>query len=261
MLKIRIASAFVLIPLVMVAMFLGDLAFFALALIVLILSAVEFYQMAQRAGYHPLPLVGIALIALILLNTYFQLNALGAIIVAALILTMFVALFRRSENWIAGWALTFIGAFYLGGAGAYFLLVRAMPNGLEWTLLAAFSVWAGDTAAYFAGTYLGKHGFFNHVSPKKTWEGALGAWIVSTLIGGLCAFVFGLPVAHGFIAGLGLGITGAFGDLAESLIKRQFGAKDSGNLLPGHGGMLDRIDSMLFAAVFVYYYVIWFVRA
>ncbi|MBI5302007.1 MAG: phosphatidate cytidylyltransferase [Chloroflexi bacterium] len=261
MLKIRFVSAFIMIPIVIVATILGDLPFLVFALAGLLLSGWEYFAMARHAGHHPQPIVGLALITLMLLDAHFRWNLLREIVIGGGVVTMTLALFRRAEGWIVGWALTLVGALYLGGTGAYAVLLRASPNnGFWWTATLFLTNWASDAAAYFAGTRLGKHRFFPDVSPKKTREGAIGSWIASTIVGGLCALVFGLPILHGIVAGLGIGVAGAFGDLAESLVKRQFGAKDSGNLIPGHGGMLDRIDSFLFAAVFMYLYLVWFVR-
>lgn len=260
MLRIRVVSALALIPLVVGATLYGDLAFLALALIALLLAGWEYFEMARQAGHQTLPGIGLALIALMLCDAYAHWNLFREIILVALVLTFFIAIFRRADSWIVGWALTFAGALYLGGTGAYFVLVRYLPNGALWTILAMLAIWASDSAAYLAGKRFGRTGFFNDVSPKKTWEGAIAGWLGAIAVAGLCGLVFGLPVAHCLILGAGLGIAGAFGDLAESLIKRQFGAKDSGKLLPGHGGMLDRIDSLLFAALFVYYYLVWIVR-
>jgi len=129
-----------------------------------------------------------------------------------------------------------------------------------WTMLALVTAWATDTGAYLAGTRLGKHKFFPRISPKKTWEGAIGGWLAAPLtmlaLGGLC----GLPLAHCALWGILIGLAATFGDLAESLLKRQTGVKDSGNIVPGHGGILDRLDSLLFTAVVTYYYLVWVLR-
>ncbi len=261
MLKIRVFSVLVLIPIVIIATILGDLPFFVFALVGILLSGWEYFGMAQHAGHYPQKFVGLTLIALILLDAHFRWNLLREIVIGAVVVTMTLALFRRDREWLISWALTLVGALYLGGTASYAVLLRAVPNvGFAWTATMFLTNWASDAAAYFTGTRIGKHPFFPDISPKKTREGAIGSWIASTIAGGLCALIFGLPVVHGIVAGLGIGLAGAFGDLAESLIKRQFGAKDSGNLIPGHGGMLDRIDSLLFVAVFTYLYLVWIVR-
>lgn len=262
MLKIRFISAFILIPIVITATILGGHFFVAFVLAGITLAGWEYFAMARHAGYPAQPITGLALIALLVLDAHFRWNLLREIVFGVVLVMMLVALFRREDGWILGWALTLAGALYLGGTGAYAVLLRGAPHdGFGWTATLFLTNWASDATAYFTGTRIGKHSFFPAISPKKTREGAIGSWIAATLVGGLCALIFGLPVPHGIVAGLGIGVAGAFGDLAESLVKRQFNAKDSGSLIPGHGGMLDRIDSLLFAAVFMYLYLIWIVRA
>ncbi|MDP9363091.1 MAG: phosphatidate cytidylyltransferase [Chloroflexota bacterium] len=125
----------------------------------------------------------------------------------------------------------------------------AAPRGLAWILIAILAVWLGDTAAYLAGRSWGRRPLLPRVSPKKTVEGALAGLLGSTLVGALGVRWFGLdvPWVAGAAIGLLLGAVGQVGDLAESLLKRQAGVKDSGDLIPGHGGILDRIDALLFA--------------
>ena len=256
MLRIRVVSAIVLVPLVIGSVVLGGLAFFALVFLALLLAGYEFYQMAQRAGYRPIPAVGHALIALTLLDAYAQTGLSREILTAALVITLIVAIFQRGDGWLVGWALTFAGALYVGWFGAYFLRVRGLPDGMIWTALALLTAWAADTGAYLVGRRIGRRGFFTAISPKKTWEGAVGGEVAAILTALLLGSLWGLPALHSLAFGFCLGIAAALGDLAESLIKRQFGAKDSSNIVPGHGGALDRLDSLLFAAVFAYYYVV-----
>lgn len=126
---------------------------------------------------------------------------------------------------------------------------QAAPRGLAWTALVVFTIWVGDSAAYLGGRSLGRRPLAPRISPKKTIEGSLAGLLGSALTAWLCATVFGLNlppvVALGF--GLLIGMSGQFGDLIESLIKRRAGVKDSGTLIPGHGGILDRIDALLLA--------------
>jgi phosphatidate cytidylyltransferase len=259
-LLIRVISSFVLIPLVILATVLGGIPFLVFALVGLTLAGIEYFQMAQRAGHRPQMFVGLALLALILIDTHFQLGQFREIVIGAAILTMVMGFFRRGEHWVTDWALTLAGPLYIGGTGLYMILLRAAPDGLSWTVVAFLTNWATDAAAFFVGTTWGRHGFFRDISPKKTWEGTLGAIIAATLAGFLCGLLFNLPPIYTTFMGLVVGIAGIIGDLAESLVKRQFGAKDSGGLIPGHGGMLDRIDSLLFVSVFAYSYLVWIVR-
>ncbi len=140
-----------------------------------------------------------------------------------------------------------------------FLIAVLEPHGRLWLLLLLIVVWANDTFAYFTGRLIGKHKLSPEISPGKTIEGAVGGLTG----GGLVAYVFNyyanlMPAAHWIIAlSIVIGIAGIFGDLGESLLKRSAGVKDSGSLIPGHGGILDRMDSLLFPAPILYYFILW----
>ena len=266
MLRIRLASAFILIPIVLGSVYFGGLAFFAVVVVALVIAGFEFFQMTQHAGHRPIMLLGLALIALFLFDAFAHTDGLlksvfGAdswfreVVTAALVFSLVLAVFWREEDWIASWALTFLGALYIGWLGSYAILVRALQNGLVWTAIALVTVWATDTGAYFVGTRIGRHGFFTSISPKKTWEGAIGGVACATLTMLILGTLVGLAPIQSLVFGFGISVAGTFGDLAESLLKRQTGVKDSGNIVPGHGGLLDRIDSLLFAAVFAYYFL------
>ena len=272
MLKLRIASAIVLIPLVLGSVYVGGLAFFAVLAVALLMAGWEFFGMAQHAGYRPMTWVGLAIIALFLLDgfahtepslmaVFGQESWLQPIVTWVLVGTLVIGVFRHGEGWLVGWALTLGGAFYIGWTGWYAILMRALPpNGLAWTALSLVAAWATDMGAYVIGTRFGKHGFFTKISPKKTWEGAIGGWVCAVIVVLVLGEFLSVPIIHRILFGFGLAVAATLGDLAESLMKRQTGVKDSGNIVPGHGGMLDRIDSLLFAAVFAYYYLVWILR-
>jgi len=160
-------------------------------------------------------------------------------------------------------ASTLFGVVYLGFTLSFCVLLRALPNGLLWIVFALATVWLGDTGAYVGGRAFGKHKMAPTVSPKKTWEG-LGLGLATSVATGFAARGvfehFGLwegePMAAWEVLVLSLisGGMGVLGDLAESLLKRAAGVKDSGSLFPGHGGMLDRIDALLFAVPSVYFW-------
>lgn len=148
--------------------------------------------------------------------------------------------------------LTGESAEWLASLSAWFPVSRdGSGRGLGWLLLAVLVTWLADTGAYLVGRSFGRHKLMPRVSPNKTVEGAVGGLAASAITAVLCAWAFGLRIGPGVAAliGVGLGTIGMLGDLAESMIKRQAGVKDSGTLIPGHGGVLDRIDALLFVLV------------
>lgn len=153
---------------------------------------------------------------------------------------------------------------YLVGMGwigllAFLPLVRRLEHGLAWVFLILVISWLGDTGAYFAGRFFGKRKLYPRVSPKKTWAGAVGG-VVAAALGALVVrevAPLGLGLAETVLLAALLCVAGILGDLSESLLKRAFSVKDSGWILPGHGGMLDRIDSLLFVAPLLYGYLVW----
>jgi len=151
-------------------------------------------------------------------------------------------------------ALTVAGASYIGLMMGQALALRLLPNGLFWMLLGLGVTMVNDSAAYFVGVTIGRRRILPALSPKKSWEGTVGGWIAATLAGAAVAFWSPLDLAVwlGALIGLGGGILALFGDLAVSMLKRQIGVKDSGVFLPGHGGFLDRLDSIMFVLPFVY---------
>ncbi|HOU24915.1 MAG TPA: phosphatidate cytidylyltransferase [Anaerolineae bacterium] len=261
MLKERVLSAAVMVPVVLGACYLGGLPFAALVTLVALVAGYEFLTLMRQAGFKPYTGVGLALIALLMLDAWHPAWALWRPALVALIAAPMVwsILRREMDGFLTGWALTITGAVYAGGLLSHLILLRSLPDGLGWTLLLLAGTWATDVAAYFVGVNLGKHNFFHHVSPKKTREGAIAGFAAGTLATAISGCFVHVPVWQGLLLGLVLSVGTTFGDLAESLVKRQVGVKDSSNLIPGHGGMLDRVDSLTFGGVIVYYFVLWFV--
>jgi phosphatidate cytidylyltransferase len=150
-----------------------------------------------------------------------------------------------------------MGAVYGGGGMMALMAVRNLPDGLWWLIAALVITWMNDTTAYFSGRLFGKHKLYPEVSPNKTWEGFFGGMVGS--IGGLFILKYGffpsVTVTDAFVMGVLGGILGPAGDLSESMLKRAYGVKDSGKIIPGHGGMLDRVDALLFNAPMVLLYV------
>jgi phosphatidate cytidylyltransferase len=254
-LRTRALTAIVLLPIVIGCIYLGDWLFFALVVLLLTVAEVEFCRLMTRDGFRPALAFGIGMVLLFLVDAYRPtLGLLKPGMALAVLGSLAWQLFHRQGSPIADWALTVTGGLYLGLCGACLIELRSLGDGLWWTLTTVFSIMFADTGAYFIGRALGRHKLAPKLSPGKTWEGYLGGVIVGSLVTALLASVWRIGAVHGLVLGLLIAILAPLGDLAISMIKRHVGVKDSSNLIPGHGGALDRVDSILWAAVIGYYY-------
>jgi phosphatidate cytidylyltransferase len=217
----------------------------------------------KEAGYRPSLAASTLVMALLLVAAHFpDLNLLGLVLSASVILTLTWQLLQSPEGHpTQSWALTLGAALWLGWLIGHFVQLRDLSPafglgvGTRWLALMFLVTWINDTAAYAVGKTIGRHPCCPYLSPHKTWEGTIGGWF-----GGLAATVLlgywlvDLPWAHGLVLGALVATVAPFGDLAKSMVKRQMGVKDFSSLIPGHGGMFDRIDSLLFVAPVIYYY-------
>jgi len=251
----------VLIPIVGVAVYWGGPWLAGMVGLAALLAGWEFYALVQRGGYRPSRLLGLSFIALLLLGAYLPGWGLTWPVVAGMIMfTLGWQLFQKDTSApVVDWALTVSGGLYLGWLMGHFLLLRSVHQGLYWTVVALLSTWSCDTGAYFVGLSCGRHKLWPRISPKKTWEGAAGGWVCGVVLTAAIAGLLGLGWFHGALIGALVATIGPFGDFAVSMLKRQVGVKDSGRLIPGHGGVLDRMDSLLFTIPVVYYYVLFVV--
>ena len=172
----------------------------------------------------------------------------------------------QRDRLVRNWGWTVAGILYMGWLLSHYVILRELDHGRELTLLVLFSIFACDTAAFFVGRTWGRHLMAPVISPKKTWEGAaagfaaaIAAALALRSLLNLGDWELPLSYVQTVVIGCLVGLVAHIGDLVESLIKRRAGAKDSGRLTPGHGGILDRIDSLVFTGAIVYYYVIWVV--
>jgi phosphatidate cytidylyltransferase len=263
MLYKRVISGLLFLPIFyLVAWELPPVYFMALVLAAAVVGQYEFYRIAQAQGSHPLRLPGIAVGALMVLEFYHPLvPALGTFlpVAASAFVIMIARLFsaRPVNGAIEDVASTFLGVFYVAMLFAYQVAVRTGEDGKQWLVFLYFIIWASDIGAYSIGIPFGKHRLYAKVSPKKSIEGLLGALVASAAMALLCRawFMPAIGAGEAIAVALMLAIVGTVGDLVESLFKRSAGVKDSGTLIPGHGGILDRMDSMLFAAPVLYYYL------
>ncbi len=258
MLKERVISAVVLIPIAFVLLYLGGWWFALLVALFVGIAGHEAYGMLRHKGYAPFEMWGIALIlTFILLSVLYSPKIwLAYTITAGIIVTLVRALAQRTEAPATDWALTLAVALYLGILAHYAPLLRARPQGFWWVVAALGLTWITDSGAFFIGTAVGKHRMAPRLSPKKTWEGTIGGWVVGVLAAMILVPLVlpGLSVGKAAVLGAAVATMAPLGDLAESMFKRQCGVKDSGHLIPGHGGALDRIDSLLFVFPTVYWF-------
>jgi phosphatidate cytidylyltransferase len=252
--RTRILVGFTAGPLAILFVWLGGIWSALFLLAVALAAGYEFYAMMDHGGYHPNRWLGLVWLAALVWSGFQpDLLPLPLLLTTGLILTLCDAL-RQPDHPASIWFSTSIGALYLGVLTSQALSLRLLPNGFWWLATGLLIVWANDSAAYFAGVSIGKRKLWPRLSPKKTWEGTISGWIASAVAGAL--LVHFTPLPHSWIFGLVIGffcgILGLLCDLSISMLKRQTGIKDTGNLLPGHGGMLDRIDSVLFVLPFIY---------
>lgn len=259
MLRTRIVSAAILIPIVGAAVYLGEGFYLGVVLLAALLAGWEYLAMMRRTGAATSALIGLGLICLLIIDAQWPtLNACWWAPQIAVLAALTVHVFRANRpGSLTGWGLTVAGGSYLGYSLAQFVRLRGGPDGLWWVVLAFLGTWITDTGAYLVGRALGRRPFFPRISPKKTLEGALGGLVTGVpAVMAMGAWWLDLNVLSGLALGVLLVLGATFGDLAESVLKRQVGVKDSGNLIPGHGGMLDRIDSLLFVVPIVYYFTV-----
>jgi len=262
MLKKRLLTALWSIPLLIIIVWFGTPWFTILVVIWGLLAAFEFYRIIAISKVPPLTYLGLAWVLLFIISPHFSYDFLTPLLLtSAMVLSLIWLLLRRQkEAAFTSWAWTIAGILYIGWLLSY-LVALNLEGGRNWVFFALFTTFVSDSAAFFIGRALGKHHLAPQVSPGKTWEGAIagvfGAIIISLLF--TLPTPLHLPLGYGqaILLGLLISVFGQLGDLAESLFKRNMGVKDSGKLMPGHGGILDRNDSIVFAGVVVYYYVLW----
>jgi phosphatidate cytidylyltransferase len=270
MLKHRVVTAAVGVPLIILAIWFGDPWITLFIAAAALAGTYEFYHIANFDRREPLLYVGLLWTLALVLSPHYRNPYLLPIVVTAAILVSLICLLLRPsrEKAFHQWAWTMVGALYVGWMLSYWLNLRGLEDGRNWVYLAMLTTFANDTGAYFIGKARGKHKLAPAVSPAKTWEGAIGGLasaivaaiviamvlkLISVNLGAPFAFTYWQIIILGFLAGL----FAQLGDLVESLLKRNMGVKESGNLLPGHGGVLDRFDSLIFVGAVVYYYVLW----
>jgi len=263
----RLLSAVVFLPLLVWLANVGGIWFALLVTLEVTIGLLEFYRLMMERGMRPSPrlgiLFGLVLCGLSFAGTSSQTNLLFT---AGLLIVFCAELLRsEGERGMEPMAVTLFGVLYVGWLSVHLVFLRELPKalgqpyaqGASYVLLAFFLTWSCDTAAYGFGRWLGKNRLMADVSPKKSVECAIGGLVMS-LVAAHVARLWFAPYLNGFhatVLGLAVGVFAQVGDLAESLLKRMSGAKDASTLIPGHGGVLDRFDSLYFTAPLLYYYL------
>jgi phosphatidate cytidylyltransferase len=268
MLLPRILTAIVGSALLIAAIYFGSLPFLFVILGVVMIGVREFYTLAQDTGYPCYPGIGVVASALVVLSVFLNGVSWGQVtdnqLTAALVALLLVAIIFRSlargpaDTSLSEWSITFMGVFYVAWSLSHLLLIRDLrPGGRNITFLLFALIWTEDIFAYFIGVRWGRHQIAESISPKKTWEGTIAGFIGA--VGAAVVFqksVLKQQLRLTEAVGLAIlvGILAFASDLGESVLKRGAGVKDSSQLLPGHGGVLDRFDSFLLTAPFYYYF-------
>lgn len=281
----RILTGVVGIPLAIVLIFFpGGLPFAVAIGIVSILGVMEFYKGARKNNARPVEWAGIAAVALFVVSaTTFSYNdritissIFSTVLTLLLILSFTAELIRREHAPIVNVGVTVLGAIYVGWLISHLVVLRGVvltgaikgvdvcgtktEIGAVLVMLTFLCTWACDTGAYFVGKFLGKTKLAPKLSPNKTWEGSAGGFSGSLIVAIVAGLIIKLPIHHAIALGAMSGILSQLGDLSESAIKREIGIKDFGSIVPGHGGILDRFDSLLFTGPAVYYYSVLFLQ-
>ncbi|MDF1519168.1 MAG: phosphatidate cytidylyltransferase [Brevefilum sp.] len=272
MLSQRVKAALIFVPLVLILIYIGGWVFNLFIAVVLLLAAYEFIQLFKRIGYRPSFLTASAGMLLIVFQRWFFGEKYSGVFLTLLltmvIIVALIAYERGEKDPSFNMAIHLVVGFYLGWVGSFFILLRAMPEGLGWLLTALPAAWLADAGAYTIGRWLGKRKMTPRLSPGKTWAGLLGGIITGSLSGLLLLLLWrsvgflavDTPLWQGLVAGIVVSCLSPLGDLFISLIKRTANVKDTGNLIPGHGGVLDRIDTWIWAGMLGYYLILLFNR-
>lgn len=241
------------------AIYFSQWTFAALFLVLTMLGIREFYQLLTLRGFAPNYNAGIVLGSVLFVLTFLlqrqrvPLSVLYAL--PPILFFIFIAeLFRKKEQPFVNIGLTLLGMFYVGGSFSMLPILGFLNGNYSWQVILGtmFLIWTADSGAYFAGKTFGKHKLFARISPGKTWEGWLGGTLLSLSVGYLLAIYFQeLDVLHWLGVAAIVSVFGVLGDLIESLLKRSLDVKDSGTLIPGHGGILDRFDSLIMVVPFI----------
>lgn len=263
----RVAAGVVFVPLFIIITRAGGFAFLAFVDLVIVLGMLEFYGLMRAKGMHPYRSIGV--VSGITLSTYifFQSGQYANFVFTFIVLALMGLELARRDNRRAVYhvSTTIFGVIYVAYLSSHFVLLRELPNlvgapyeqGASFVFLVVAVTWASDTGAYTIGSLFGSHALLPRVSRRKTWEGAFGGVAFGAVAGWISSITFAgyLLAWEGVVMGVLASLVGLLGDLFESMLKRDAAIKDTSQLIPGHGGVLDRFDSLLFTAPLIYYFL------
>ena len=276
--RTRIIAALIAIPIVIIPIYLGGIWGLAFGVVVTVVGCLEMFDMLRKGGYNPATWLGLIWAVMLFLSGWdpqqvqassipitgwfttptVRLIELVSFPTATVLIAGFIVILTYSlfviDKPINTWLATSMVAIYLGVTLGQVVSLRFLPNGFWYVMFGLLVTWANDSAALFVGVSMGRHKLWPRLSPKKTWEGTIGGWIAASLAGAFLAWALpvGIGPIFGAIVGFLAGVLALFGDLSISMMKRQVGVKDTGTFFLGHGGLLDRMDSLLFTLPFIY---------
>ena len=253
----RVTSAAVGIPVLLLFIWLGTFWLVSLVAVAALLGLLEFYRLSGVQSLWLQRIPGLVLATLLVINGHLETVWAVPLVLGGLLMLLL------SHVWTPmaarPWLLTVAGPLYLGATLAYAVLLRRLDHGAHWVLLAVLATFSVDTSAYLIGRAVGRHRMVSRISPGKTWEGAIAGLAGGVGVTLLLATAFDLPMEmwEAAVLGVGIGLVAQAGDLLESALKRVAKTKEAGWFIPGHGGLLDRLDSVVFTLVLVYHGATW----
>lgn len=263
---VRLLTIAVSVPIIFACTYFGGISFLLLVLALALFSINEFYALMREKGYHPSFLVGSFFTVFFILFAYFALKrnwepAHSAILTVAVAVALGSGIFlKKTKDSIPNLAITLFGLMYIGWLFSYLLFIRALTPHGAYLFFLMITIWMNDIAAYVVGSTIGRIKLSPYISPKKTVEGAVAGFLVCVAAAGFFGYLIETELPYALLLGAIVGIVAQISDLVESLIKRDAGVKDSSNIVPGHGGVLDRIDSFILTAPVMYYYLVWLMQ-
>jgi phosphatidate cytidylyltransferase len=261
----RIIVSAITIPLILLVCYLGGLFFLAFVLAIGLISFYEFNGLSANKNAFTNLIIGLVSTFLLIINSYYRFIDSYRLILLIIVVLVLIELFRNKQSAILNLGASLFGIFYIGLFSSTVILLREFftedyATGGYLIISVFITIWICDSAAFFLGTAFGKHKLFPRVSPKKSWEGSAAGFIFAlfSMIALKYILLDTFSIWDSVFVGIIIGSIGQIGDLVESLVKRDAGVKDSSNLIPGHGGIFDRFDSLMLSSPVIYLYLSYF---